>query len=175
MFVEEKSVVIGLAILVPEVEKDKWNNVISEIKFPGRTYRMVHHPSKNHFRSSATIYGGKDKFVRFSSYSSDRDTEENSATLMTNVGDFYVAWGDGDLLWFDVPDQISADAERIKDMRKLLSDGKWVESEEAFTLLCMQLIEDSGVEELWMNKAQWEAKKIVLQKERLIRRAKGGY
>lgn len=167
MFVEDETVVIGCAVLIPELERDKWNNVISEIKFPARSYRMVHHPSKNRFRASATIYAGKDKFVRFASYNSDRDTDAHTATIITAVGDFQISWGDGDCLGYYVPEGI-VNHDALLAIKNTLHESKWGDSEEAFVLLTMQII-DTLPDNVWMNKQQWEEKKIALQEARYNR------
>ncbi|QIG70211.1 hypothetical protein EVB87_111 [Rhizobium phage RHph_N28_1] len=50
-------------------EKDRYDNDVSMIRFPdGTYYRMVHRSPEDRPIHTATIYGGRGKFVRFKSW-----------------------------------------------------------------------------------------------------------
>lgn len=78
-----------------EAETDKFGNKVSIIRlFQGRTFRMVHYPSKSRYRKFFTIYGGRGRYLKVMQYTPDIDTR---ATRI-ECGGYAVEWGDGDNL-----------------------------------------------------------------------------
>lgn len=83
---------LGLGIIEWMCDKDKHDNVVSRIMLPdGTKFRMVHHNNAWNYRY-ATVYGGFNKFMRFTARSSERDTQMNTAQL----GGYKMGWGDGE-------------------------------------------------------------------------------
>lgn len=82
------------AIFHPRCEKDKWDNDVTVIETPTHKYRMVHHTTPEKYRQKATLYGGRNKFVRVFTKTSDNGSVET----FIEINNFVVSWGDGDNL-----------------------------------------------------------------------------
>lgn len=83
------------AIFHNRIEKDKWDNDVSVIEMPdGRKYRLVHHTEPTKYRQKATLYGGRNLFVRIFTSTSDNDCVETKI----EINNILVSWGDGDNL-----------------------------------------------------------------------------
>jgi hypothetical protein len=86
--------VIPLCMVKIRDTKDKYNNEVTKFMMcDGREYNIVHH-TKNPlaYHQRATLYGGRNKFLRL------YWTQPTSDTQMTifRAGIFEVGWGDGD-------------------------------------------------------------------------------
>lgn len=172
-----------IVTLTPNIEKDKWDNAISEMAIQerghnARSFRIVHHPSKVNWRSSATIYGGRDRFLRYSTYSPDNDMVEHTATVITAIGEFSVSYGDGDFLRLDVPEGIkenSAFSSIVSVIATQIPSNQCDGSFERFLnaivpfILEIELVTNRNV---WLSKAEWEALKLQYQANRQERRSK---
>lgn len=165
----EDKVLINMMIFEGHVEKDKWNNEISKILFPDFTFRMVHHTEQGKFRQNATIYGGRDKFLKFSSYYSDNDLHAHSVSIRTALGEITTWWGDGDggFLEFDeelknaLPEHTKALLEEAKGYISNSVTGG--DNEIAFILYMVNLIHMAEDENLWFNKEKWGIKREELK------------
>lgn len=160
--------VYDMAIFHGHFEKDKYNNEISKIVLPDYTYRMVHHSKREHRRQFATIYFGRDQFVKFCSFlPANPDMQEHTVDIITKVGTVSVSWGDGDCLTAsfkcenpqgfvkDMKDQL--DAYFYKEFFK---SGKFVEDEVAVICFALQFISNDS---FCLNKAEWYAMKEKLK------------
>lgn len=159
---------IGSPVFVPHHEKDRFDNEVSTIHFPPLRYRMIHHSAQGKFLQSATIYGGKDEFLKFSSYYSDRDTQAHTVSIRTAIGEFYTSWGDGDCLGVYVPANFMEIAtphaiSYLKKVRDLISSTEG-DNEVAFLLGVMHVVLFGlKTDTPWLSKAQWEPIKEQLK------------
>ena len=96
-FVTGKVGWLGLGIIEWKADSDQHNNQVSLIMMPDATkYRMVHHRSQGYYEY-ATIYAGRNKFMRFKYREGKRDTELD----VIELGRYSMAWGDGDPGFFE--------------------------------------------------------------------------
>ena len=87
---------LGLGIIDWKSDSDQYDNAVSIIMMPdGIKYRMVHHRSQNYYEY-ATIYAGRNKFMRFKY----RETESDTAMDTIELGGYSMGWGDGDPMHF---------------------------------------------------------------------------
>jgi hypothetical protein len=178
----EQPLVIDMMIFRPVVETDKYENPVSKIMYPDFTYNMVHNPIKHYTREAATIYRGRDCFVKFNAYRPESDIAAHTVKILTTIGEFSAWWGDGeggDLSYPDVLKDDPAIANIVeiarKQMHKLFGHED-DDCEAGFILLVMQIIHfattspNPRIHNLWFDKISWNAKKAELEKERLSRR-----
>lgn len=161
---------------LPHKQKDKWDNEVSEIMFPSYAFRMVHQLDKKNgqtaYRQSATIYGGKDQFVKFNSFWSDSDTQAHTVEIKTALGDFYTWWGDGEgghIGNDDLPSMLKRTDPGVEELRTANKRSEFGDNEVLFILYVMNVIHlnEHG---WWFSKATWEPVKQQLIANRHKRR-----
>lgn len=87
---------LTLGVIEWKVDSDRHDNKVSIITMPdGTKYRMVHHRSQSYYEY-ATIYAGRNKFMRFRY----RETESDCAMNTIELGGYSMGWGDGDPMCF---------------------------------------------------------------------------
>lgn len=87
---------IPIGVISLRIHKDRWDNDVSEIMLAdGSKFNMVHHtPKSKWWRTHSTIYGGRGKFIKVRTSSS----EDECAATVIEVGGYKVAWGDGEVI-----------------------------------------------------------------------------
>lgn len=175
-FSEEQPLTYGLSIFEGHIEKDRHDNDVSKISFPDREYRMVHHSKNHHIRQFATIYFGKDKFIKFCSYWSDNDRQAHKVELITACGKLEVAWGDGDCLWVTFEAVPNAEdqnfintelKERIEGHLKSIyfgpTAGKYEDDEVSVIMFAMAILTCDP--DVCMTKNSWTEMREALKKQ----------
>jgi hypothetical protein len=85
---------LGLGIINWYTEKDRYDNEVSIICMPyGLEYRMVHHKSRGYYEY-ATIYAGRNKFMRFRFLEGKSDTHGD----VLQLGNYEIFYGDGEVV-----------------------------------------------------------------------------
>lgn len=154
----------GLSIFHGHVEKDRHDNDVSKISFPDRNFNMVHHSKQHHVSQFATIYFGRDKFIKFNSYYSENDCEEHYVELITRMGTIHVAWGDGDTLRVEFEVRGTAPGlelkERIESTLKSIYYGDkghiYSDDEVSVLMFGMSILGSWGDDAICLNKAEWD-------------------
>lgn len=144
------------AIFHPRCEKDKWDNDVTVIETPSKKYRMVHHTTPEKYRQKATLYGGRNKFIRIFTSTSANDCVETSI----EINNFVVSWGDGDNLGVHKLEATWPKGEQAK--RKTVPP----EEDEKELVVALSQITDDNFEQviitiifyLEMNDDKWQSK-----------------
>lgn len=136
---------LGLGIIEWKSDTDRHQNKVTVITLPDNTkYRMVHHVSRGSYEY-ATIYAGRNKFMRYKY----RETRSDCATNTVQLGNFSVSWGDGDPLHEQVepnlPPQVAAVIKPI--IGGLKEDG----NEQALFILNV-LLHAGNLDCIWQSK-----------------------
>lgn len=173
-FTIDKPEVLGLSIFEPHSSKDKWENDVSIIHFPDEDYRMVHHSKVGQVRQNATIYGGYDRFLKFSSFDPSSDMQVHSVSIKTEIGAFKSWWGDGDGGFIEVEESIFEAVgpvstnfikDRVKSHNTYMTSWQGSDNEVAFILLVMDIIHMSGLQDWFYNKETWSVEKARLESQ----------
>lgn len=108
--------VIPEGMIEERIEKDRYENDVSIISMcTGEKYRMVHHsPENKWWRQTATIYGGRGKFVKVEYKETESDLQTNTLT----VAGIKFEWGDGDCFFpSNLPEKFTeSDRAAIRDI-----------------------------------------------------------
>lgn len=143
---------LGLGIIEWNKEIDKWDNKVSIITLPdGTKYRMVHHKvrqGKGHLEY-ATIYAGKNKFMRYRHFTPDRDAEPTTLT----IGNYKISWGDGICLGVEVdpngPPELEAILKQLDEVFTIASEGKIYDGDDLFL---MNILLHASQFPIWQSK-----------------------
>ena len=153
---------------LPHHRKDNYDNEVSEIHFPDIRFDMVHHNKhQTAAAQSATIYAGRDRFVKFNAFYSENDMEEHTAKIITAQGTFIASWGDGDFLRLEIPEIFikEADAEMIAFYKKSFEGWRYGDNEVLFVMHTLHVIHMSDNLGPYLTKALWEPIKAQLMKD----------
>lgn len=166
-FSDNRPLTYGMSIFHGHCQKDNHDCDVSLITFPDRTFRMVHHSQPSHVRQFASIYFGRDRFVKFLSVSPLKDGAEHYVEIYTKSGKLNVAWGDGDTLRvaFDsynieaLPFHEKLKA-HIEDNLKSIYYGaqahKYEDDEVSVIMFAMHLLSIWPEDDVVLSKAEWE-------------------
>lgn len=159
--------VFGMSILTPRVEIDRFNSDVTLLKFPDYTYRMVHHSQPQQFRQYATIYGGRDMMLKFSSNENNNPTSAHWVRIDSAHGEFFTSWGDGDNLGFTYPklDNNTAYRDAMRQLGRELSAGGDTKDNECFFLMRIMWVINT-LPDPWLSKDEWEVIKEARKTER---------
>jgi hypothetical protein len=125
--------------------------------FPDRDYRMVHNSRQGAIRQIATIYGGKNKFLKFSSVYPMSDLREHVVNIHSANGEFACYWGDGDYLRSVYPETLPEHGPVGDYIRMSKRDRRhWSNNDNEVTFLMevatiVHYLDDSW----WLNKEKW--------------------
>lgn len=142
---DKRFAVLGLGIIDWKAEIDKYANHVSIITLPdGMRYRMVHHRSTGTYER-ATIYAGRNKFLRYTY----RETQSDRDTNNIELGKFSMAWGDGDPGWVEVDPTLPESA--AATLRSILGHINENGDEQALFILNV-LMHAANFDSIWQSK-----------------------
>lgn len=139
----------GLGIIDWKSDSDRHDNQVSIITLPDNTkFRMVHHVSKGSYEY-ATVYAGRNKFMRYKYHVPERDAQATTLSL----GNFSTSWGDGDNLGADVdpklPEQIGNPLKQI--LSGIREGGLGIEQS---LFILNVLLHTGNLEYVWQSKGE---------------------
>lgn len=111
-------------IIQPRAEKDRFDNDVSIVELPHRSFRLVHFTPVGKFKQRAVLYSGPGRFIRLYFKYSDNPC----AMIVFEAGGYQICWGDGDNLSVEhLPDHATTKIDDLMTRLRQVHSDNWEE------------------------------------------------